>query len=255
MGSTPASAQARICCLREFRVEPTNWVLTDNLGERSKVELLGLVSRHEDQSRGTIGERGRVGGGDRTVLLEGGAEGRDLLEDDALVLLILADNGVPLLALDRHGDDLGVKGTLLPCTCRALVGLDGMVVLRLTGDAVLLSRVLTTVAHGEVVVDIPETVGLERVTGGELAERRVRAGQEEAAKIPESIPRSRRVKCWGRSTYGALLMLSIPPAATTERSPSLMDWAASMTAFMPLAQTLLMVVASELDLRPDERAT
>ena len=55
--------------------------------------------------------------------------------------------------------------------------------------------------------------------------------------------------------YGALLMLSIPPAATTELSPSLMLWAASMTDFIPLAQTLLMVVASEVDFKPEARAT
>lgn len=227
-------------------------ILTDDLGERSQVELLGLLSRHEDESGGTVGQRGGVGGGDGTVLLEGGAEGRNLLEDDTLVLLILTDNGVSLLALDRHRDDLGVEGTLLPCTSSTLVRLDGMRVLGLTSDAVLLSRVFTTVAHGEVVVDIPETVVLERVAGGELAKGRVLTGQEEAMKAPVSV----RVKK-GRAinTHGALLMLSIPPAATTERSPSLIDWAASMTDFMPLAQTLLIVVASELDLRPEERAT
>ncbi len=50
--------------------------------------------------------------------------------------------------------------------------------------------------------------------------------------------------------YGALLMLSIPPAATTLLSPIWMLCAARMTDFIPLAQTLLIVVASELLLRP-----
>jgi hypothetical protein len=39
-------------------------------------------------------------------------------------------------------------------------------------------------------------------------------------------------------------MLSIPPATITPLCPSWMLWLASMIDFMPLAQTLLMVVAS-----------
>lgn len=41
-------------------------------------------------------------------------------------------------------------------------------------------------------------------------------------------------------------MLSIPPATMTPLWPSWMFWAASIMAFIPLAQTLLMVVASEV---------
>lgn len=41
-------------------------------------------------------------------------------------------------------------------------------------------------------------------------------------------------------------MLSIPPATMTPLWPSWMFWAASIIAFIPLAQTLLMVVASEV---------
>ena len=50
-------------------------------------------------------------------------------------------------------------------------------------------------------------------------------------------------------------MLSIPPAATTDRSPSLMLCAARMMDFKPLAHTLLIVVASELVWRPAASAT
>jgi hypothetical protein len=39
-------------------------------------------------------------------------------------------------------------------------------------------------------------------------------------------------------------MLSIPPATITPLCPSWMLWLANMIDFMPLAQTLLMVVAS-----------
>lgn len=50
-------------------------------------------------------------------------------------------------------------------------------------------------------------------------------------------------------------MLSMPPAATTSLYPEKMLWAANMIDFMPLAQTLLMVVASDLCFMPDARAT
>ena len=45
------------------------------------------------------------------------------------------------------------------------------------------------------------------------------------------------------STCGAMLMLSWPPAMTISLSPSRMACAASITAFRPEPQTLLMVIA------------
>jgi len=49
-------------------------------------------------------------------------------------------------------------------------------------------------------------------------------------------------------------MLSIPPAATMLRSPDWIACAARMTDFMPDAQTLLIVVASDETLKPAARA-
>lgn len=45
-------------------------------------------------------------------------------------------------------------------------------------------------------------------------------------------------------TYGALDMLSMPPATMIPRWPRAIAWEAMVMAFMPEAQTLLMVVAS-----------
>ena len=45
------------------------------------------------------------------------------------------------------------------------------------------------------------------------------------------------------STCGAMLMLSCPPAMTISESPSRIACAASITAFRPEPQTLLMVIA------------
>ena len=57
------------------------------------------------------------------------------------------------------------------------------------------------------------------------------------------------------AAHGALLMLSMPPATTTFLYPDSILWAASMMDFRPLAQTLLMVVASDEDFMPAARAT
>ena len=49
-------------------------------------------------------------------------------------------------------------------------------------------------------------------------------------------------------------MDSMPPATATRDSPSRMDWDASMTAFMPEPQTLLIVMQGTLFGRPPASA-
>ena len=51
---------------------------------------------------------------------------------------------------------------------------------RLPGDSVLLGNSFSAVAHGKVVVDVPETVDLNGVFCLELAEKRICARQKEA---------------------------------------------------------------------------
>ena len=53
------------------------------------------------------------------------------------------------------------------------------------------------------------------------------------------------------NTWGAALMFSCPPAMMISLSPSRMAWAASITAFRPEPQTLLMVKAGTSSGRPD----
>lgn len=165
--------------LREVDGLNTSVSPRDNLGERGQPKLLGLLSGHEDEGRCAIAQGGGVGRSDGTTSLEGRAERRNFLKDDPGIFLVLTDNGVSLLALDGDGDNLGVKSALLPCTSSALVRLNGMRVLGLTSDAMLLSSSLAAIAHGEVVVGIPKAVGLKGVAGSELAEWRVLARQEE----------------------------------------------------------------------------
>lgn len=136
-------------------------VLTDDLGQRSQVEFLGLLCRHEDQSRGTIAQRRRVCSSDDTTVLEGGPEGGNLIEDDTGILLVFTNDSITLLALNGDRNNLSIEGTFLPSTSGALVRFDGMFVEGLTGQAMLHRGVLATVTHGKVVVGIPETIGLQ----------------------------------------------------------------------------------------------
>ena len=154
-------------------------LLTNDLGQRLETKLLRLRIRGENDGRGTVVDAGCVGGGDGAVLEEDGLEGRHLVEDDLLVLLILLDDGLALPVLDGDGCKLGVEGTSGPSLGGAFVRFDGMRVLVLTGNVVLLGRVLSTVAHRNLVVDVRETIRDERVLCRCVAEGGVGAGKEE----------------------------------------------------------------------------
>lgn len=67
----------------------------------------------------------------------------------------------------------------------------------------------------------------------------------------DSHKKQERVK---QGTYGTLDMDSMPPATMTSRAPVWRFCAASMTAFKPEAQTLLMVVASVVRGHPAPKA-
>ena len=157
--------------------------LTDNPRERLKAKLLRLLSRHQNKSRSTVVQARRVSRRDGTpVLFERGVERGDLLVDDALILFVLAHDRIALLALDNDRCDFRLESTVGPRLLRTLVGRDGVRIHGLTADTVLLSGVLATVAHRELVVHIPKTVGLEGVLGRELAEHGVLARKEEAGR-------------------------------------------------------------------------
>lgn len=155
---------------------------TDDLGQRLDTQLLRSLSRHKDQSRGTIVQVRRVGSSNATALFETWRQGRDLLEDDPLVLFVLLHDCVTLPALDGHRSDLGIESARLPSTVRSLVRLDRVGILSLTTDAVFRRGSLATVPHGEVVVNIPKTIVLKSVLGLELAKSGVLAGNQKAGK-------------------------------------------------------------------------
>ena len=127
--------------------------------------------------------------------------------------------------LDRH--DLVLEAALLDRSDRLAMRVDGVLVLLFARDAVLLGDVLAGVAHVVVVVDVPQAV--------------VHHGVDDLA-VAQAIALARL-----GSRYGALVMLSMPPATTISELPVWIACWPSATAFSPEPQTLLMVMAATAD--------
>lgn len=97
------------------------------------------------------------------------------------------------------------------------------------------------------VVDVPETILDNGIRELLVAIHDVALGikPEKTEKgCGDQLPRFGDLHMSCLITYGALDMLSMPPANMISRSPDLRAWAAIMIDFMPEAHTLLMVVAS-----------
>lgn len=144
--------------------------VAEDLGEGLEAVLLDSLARGEDDGGGTVVDGRGVGGGDSAVLLEDGADATELVLEELGEVLVLVDDNLALAGLDRDGGDLVLEETLLPGLLSALVRAQALVVLHLTGDAELLGGVLGAVAHGELVVDVEESVNNERVLALEVTE-------------------------------------------------------------------------------------
>ena len=108
---------------------------------------------------------------------------------------------------------------------------EGQFILLLPGDAVVGGDVLGREAHVVAVEDFIETVKTIRS----------RSSRGMLMRYPQ--------RASGRAK-GTLVMFSMPPATMISASPALMTWAARAMAFMPEAQTLLMVMALVSSGRP-----
>jgi hypothetical protein len=146
------------------RTETKDEQPTEDLAQRLDTVLLNLLPSHQQHRRSSIVQRRRVRSRDgSSLLLEHRPQAPDLLKDDLLVLLVLLHNNVALGVLDGDGGNLGVELASGPGGAGTLVGLDAVLVLVSSGDGVGGRGLLGAVAHGEVVRDVPETVGLNGV--------------------------------------------------------------------------------------------
>ena len=148
----------------------------NDAGERLGTDPLRLVSAGEDNSTGAVVEGRGVGSSHSSVLVERRSEGGELFELDVLVLLVLGDDDLTLAVGKGDGGNLVGKRVGLPCLSGAAVRLDSVGVLGLTGDVLLLGRVLGAVAHVDLVGDIVQTVLDDRVESLHVA-KGVASGQ------------------------------------------------------------------------------
>ena len=142
----------------------------EDLGEGLETELLDLGLGGEDNSGSTVVDGGGVGGGDSAVGLEGGADGLQLVGVEVLdfVVALNLDVGLAAAAADLDGDDL-LEQTGLGGSLGLLVALDGVLVLGLTREVVVLGAQLGGHAHVLLAVGISETVLEDAVDEGLVA--------------------------------------------------------------------------------------
>ncbi|KAI6760697.1 hypothetical protein HG530_009557 [Fusarium avenaceum] len=121
---------------------------TKNLGKRLEVKLLELGLGDKNNSGSTVVDGGSVGSSDTAVRLKSRTHGLELLNVQVLDLVVTVDLGGRLAtsARDLNGDDLGEK-TGLGGSLGLLVGVDGVLVLFLAGELVVLDTELSSDTH------------------------------------------------------------------------------------------------------------
>lgn len=136
--------------------------VADNSGQDAGIAtvLLSNLLVAQNKSASSVVKGRRVGGSDGAgaVTDKGRLQGGDLLELDVQVPLVSVDDDLALAVLNGNGGDFVSKGLVSPSFLCVAVRLDGVFVLLLTGDVVLLDSVLAAVAHVELGVDISQPI-------------------------------------------------------------------------------------------------
>ncbi len=124
-----------------------------------RAAALGLLARGDDQGGGTVVEARGVGGGDRTVLLEGRTQPGEAGDEHALTdELVLVDDRVALAALDRDRRDLAVEPAFAPRRLGLVLAGGSEFVLRVAADLILLGQIFGGDAHVIAVEDVRQAV-------------------------------------------------------------------------------------------------
>jgi hypothetical protein len=132
---------------------------TKNLGNRLEVKLLELGLGDKNNGGSTVVDGGSVGSSDTAVRLESRAHSLELLNVQVLDLVVTLDLGGRLATSTRdlNGDNLGEK-TGLSGSLGLLVGVDGVLVLLLTGELVVLDAELSRDTHVVLLERVGQTI-------------------------------------------------------------------------------------------------
>jgi hypothetical protein len=140
---------------------------TKDLGNGLEVELLELGLRNEDNSGGTIVDGGSVGSSDGTVRLESRAHGLELVNVQVLDLIITLDldGGLATATGDLDRDNLSEE-TGLSGSLSLLVRVDGVLVLSLAGELVVIDTELSRDTHVVLLEGVGQTILEDTVDEG-----------------------------------------------------------------------------------------
>lgn len=138
----------------------------ENLGQRLDAELLELGLRNEDNGGSTIVDGSSVGSGNGAAVRdEDWANGLELVDVQVLDLLVALnlDGGLATTTANLDGGDLGENASLRG-GLRLLVGLDGVLVLGLTAQTVVLTAELSLKTHELLLsISVAETILLHAI--------------------------------------------------------------------------------------------
>jgi hypothetical protein len=137
--------------------------IVKDASEGRKATLLGDFLSHNDEGACTIVKLGGVSSSDSAVLGECWLKTGHLVWEELLALLILVDTLLLALVVLHDINDFPIEEALgLSLSC-ALIRFDGVLILRFTCDAKLAAGLFCARSHEHVVVNVSETVKLNRI--------------------------------------------------------------------------------------------
>ena len=110
--------------------------VANNTGNRLQAQFGGLRSAHQHHGGGAVGDRRRVGRGDRAIFLESRFQSRDFVDIDGKRAFILVDHDITLAASNRRRRYFPGKTTIVASGLGAGGRTDGKLILRFAGETV-----------------------------------------------------------------------------------------------------------------------
>lgn len=145
-------------------------LISDDSCKRFQTSLLGCFLSHQNNSASTIINLRCVSCGNSSILSEGRLQAGELIWKEFLALLILTVSLFLSLVVSLHNiNDLPIKNSLLLSLSCLVIRLYCVLILCLSGDAKLAADLLCARAHKNVVVNVCESIELNRIHSLDVA--------------------------------------------------------------------------------------
>mmetsp|Transcript_15779 Transcript_15779/g.22030 ORF Transcript_15779/g.22030 Transcript_15779/m.22030 type:complete len:229 (-) Transcript_15779:470-1156(-) len=147
----------------EFNRRPFSVSKSNNSSYWRNSFFFGFFARHEHHSSSAIIEFGGIGSSNSAAIFKDGPESRDLLGVEILIFLIHVYNFGFSPSLDLNWDNFLCKAPIFCCGRASSVRCQCVLVLIFAADVMLLSGILSTNTHVNIVVSICETICQEQI--------------------------------------------------------------------------------------------